>query len=108
MDLDIWIRPADDNADRILQALRTFGFEVPALQPHLFTDPKNVVRLGVPPFRIEILTSIDGVEYEACRNRAPTMMMGDVPVPVISLEDLKANKRAAGRHKDLADLDHLP
>ena len=108
VDLDVWVRAAPDNAERILKALRTFGFEVPALQPHLFTDPRSIVRFGVPPFRIEIMTSIDGVEYDACRGRADTMVLDQVHVPVISLEDLKANKRAAGRHKDLADLDNLP
>ena len=54
------------------------------------------------------MTSIDGVRYEPCRDRAVEFDMDGVTVPVISLEDLKTNKRAAGRHKDLADLDNLP
>lgn len=54
------------------------------------------------------MTSIDGVEYDACRRRAEVLALDDVPVPVIALDDLKTNKRAAGRHKDLADLDNLP
>ena len=62
----------------------------------------------MPPFRTEIMTSIDGVEYDACRRRAEVLALDDVPVPVIALDDLKTNKRAAGRHKDLADLDNLP
>ena len=108
VDLDIWVRASPENADRVLDALREFGFAVPELKAALFIDPSSVVRFGVPPFRIEVMTSIDGVRYEPCRVRAVEFDMDGVPVPVISLEDLKTNKRAAGRHKDLADLDNLP
>ncbi len=108
IDLDIWVRATADNAGRVLDALRAFGFDLPALQPQLFIDPDSIVRFGVPPFRIELMTSIDGVRYDDCQARAQLMALDDVPVPVISLEDLKVNKRAAGRHKDLADLDNLP
>jgi hypothetical protein len=108
VDLDIWVRATPDNAERILQTLRAFGFDSPALHSQLFLDARSVVRFGVPPFRIEIMTSIDGVEYDVCREHAVTMEIDSVALPVISLEDLKTNKRAAGRHKDLADLDHLP
>jgi hypothetical protein len=92
----------------VLSALRSFGFDVPSLGPNLFVDPRSIVRFGVPPFRIEVMTSIDGVEYELCRGRAVEFDLDGVIVPVISLADLKTNKRAAGRHKDLADLDNLP
>ena len=71
-------------------------------------DPLNIVRFGVPPFRIEVMTSIDGVEFEPCCARALSCDLDGLTVPVISLADLKVNKRAAGRHKDLADLDNLP
>lgn len=108
VDLDLWVRPTPVNAERVLQSLREFGFELPALEPTLFIDSRSVVRFGVPPFRIEVMTSIDGVEYDACRGRAVEFDLDGVAVPVISLADLKINKRAAGRHKDLADLDNLP
>ena len=108
VDLDIWVRASPENADRVLHALSDFGFSVPELEAALFIDPSSVVRFGVPPFRIEVMTSIDGVRYEPCRDRAVEFDMDGVTVPVISLEDLKTNKRAAGRHKDLADLDNLP
>jgi hypothetical protein len=107
-DLDIWVRALPDNAERIMQALRTFGFDLPTLVPQLFIDPRSIVRLGTPPFRIEIMTSIDGVEFGACRRRSCEFDIDGEPVPVISLADLKTNKRAAGRNKDLADLDNLP
>ena len=108
VDLDVWVRATRDNAERVLRALREFGFDLPELEPTLFTDPRSIVRFGVPPFRIEIMTSIDGVEFEGCRAQAVEFDLDDVHVPVISLADLKINKRAAGRHKDLADLENLP
>lgn len=108
IDLDVWIQATDANAARVIDALRTFGFDALALEPRLFTDPRSIVRFGVPPFRIELMTSIDGVQFEPCRTRAVTLDLDGVAVPVISLSDLRVNKRAAGRHKDLADLDNLP
>ena len=108
VDLDVWVRATRDNAERVLHALHEFGFDLPELEPELFTDPRSIVRFGVPPFRIEVMTSIDGVEFERCRAQAVEFDLDDVQVPVISLADLKINKRAAGRHKDLADLENLP
>jgi hypothetical protein len=108
VDLDVWVRAAPDNAERIVQALRAFGFDLPALEPQLFLDPRRIVRFGTPPFRIEVMTSIDGVDYDTCRRRASVFEVDGVSIPVISLDDLKTNKRAAGRNKDLADLDNLP
>jgi hypothetical protein len=108
VDLDIWIRATSENAERVLAAVRSFGFDVPTLAPQLFVDPRSIVRFGVPPFRIELMTSIDGVDYDACRTRAFACEVDGLNVPVIGLDDLKVNKRAAGRHKDLADLENLP
>jgi len=65
-DLDIWVSISPENAARIERALRGFGFGAAALTPDLFLTPNNVVRMGVPPIRIEILTSISGVEFELC------------------------------------------
>ena len=108
VDLDVWVNPTPDNAPRVIEALREFGFDVPAMEPRLFIDPRSIVRFGVPPFRIEIMTSIDGVTYDECWKNRITFDMDGLPVPVISLADLKTNKRAAGRHKDLNDLENLP
>lgn len=86
----------------------------PALPPdfneflRLLNAHRVRIRLRVPPLRIELLTSIAGVEFEECTDRAVETILDDVPVRMISLEDLKRNKRAAGRHQDLADLEHLP
>lgn len=108
IDLDLWVRATGANAARVIEALRAFGFDVPVIEPRLFIDPLSIVRFGVPPFRIEIMTTIDGVEYDACRQNATVVDVDGVTLPFISLADLKTNKRASGRNKDLADLDHLP
>lgn len=108
IDLDVWVRSTADNAGRVVAALRKFGFDMPNLEPALFLNPRSIVRFGVPPFRIGVMTSIDGVEYDGCRARALEFDLPGMTVPVISLADLKINKRAAGRHKDLADLENLP
>jgi hypothetical protein len=111
VDLNVWVRATAAtavNAKCVLRSLREFGFDVPVLEPKLFIDARRIVRFGVPPFRIEVMTSIDGVEYDACRARAVEFELDGVAVPVISLADLKVNKRAAGRHKDPADLESLP
>ncbi len=108
IDLDIWVRATPENAGRVVDAARAFGFDLPEVTPALFVNPRALVRFGVPPFRIELMTAIDGVDYDACRTRAVTFDVAGMPIPVIGLDDLKTNKRAAGRHKDLADLDYLP
>lgn len=108
IDLDVWVRPSSENADRVIEALRDFGIDSPTIEPALFIEPRSLVRLGVPPFRIEIMTAIDGVEFDGCRGRAAAFELDDLTVPMISLDDLRINKRAAGRHKDLNDLEHLP
>jgi predicted nucleotidyltransferase len=91
-----------------VRSLREFGFDTPNLTPELFDDPERIVRMGTAPLRIEILTQIDGVEFDDCLTRAETQMVDGNKVPVISLSDLKINKRASGRAKDLDDLENLP
>ena len=108
IDLDVWVRAERANARRVISALRAFGFETTALNENLFIKSESLVRFGVPPFRIEIMTAIDGVQFDRCHRRAVTFDIEGMPVPVISLADLKINKRAAGRHKDLNDLENLP
>jgi len=108
VDLDVWVRSEAGNAERVVQALRAFGLESTAPDPKILLSPRALVRFGLPPFRIEIMTTIDGVEFEPCYRRAVTADLDGVRVPLISLADLKVNKRAAGRHKDLNDLENLP
>ena len=107
-DLDVWVSMKPDNASRLVDALREFGFAMPKLTPALFLEEDKLVRMGVPPLRIDILTSIPGVNFEESFGRRKIVSVGDLEIPVISLEDLKTNKRATGRRQDLTDVDHLP
>lgn len=107
-DMDIWVARNDENAGRVVKAIEQFGFDVPASWRQMLAEPDSLLRMGVPPMRIELLTTIDGVDFEACRPNAVAETVAGVVVPVISLEDLKKNKTASGRAKDLADLENLP
>jgi len=107
-DLDVWVSIGHPNAERLVEALREFGFDMPNLDPSLFLEEDKLVRMGVPPLRIDILTSIAGVAFQDCFARRQVVAVGDIEVPIISLADLKANKRATGRRQDLTDVDHLP
>jgi hypothetical protein len=107
-DLDIWVNISAENGVRIDRALREFGFAPPALTSDLFLARNSIVRMGVPPMRIEILTSISGVEFESCYAEKQMTQIEEVDVPVISLPRLRENKAASGRAKDLADLESLP
>jgi hypothetical protein len=106
--MDVWLAINLDNAAKAVAVLREFGFDVPGLSPDLFLQPNKVIRMGVPPFRIEVLTSIDGVDFQACYARRVVDTLDGIEISVISLTDLKANKQASGRGKDLVDLEHLP
>lgn len=106
-DMDIWVAVHKDNAARITAALKEFGFDVPELREEVFLEKEKNIRMGIPPLRIEILTTIDGVEFHECYQNKKTAVIDDVEVNFISLEDLKKNKKASGRHKDLADLEYL-
>ena len=109
VDLDVWIAVSPENARRVLAVLGQFGFGgVTGASAELLTRPDHVIRMGVVPLRIEIQTGISGVSFSECYARRVIASLDDVPVSIISAEDLKRNKRAAGRHKDLADLDNLP
>ncbi|MBN2411006.1 hypothetical protein JXQ31_04885 [candidate division KSB1 bacterium] len=108
VDLDLWVATDEKNAQRVVDVLRIFGFDVPELSVNLFTEQKKIVRMGVPPIRIEILSHIDGVDFDECFAKKIIDSIDGVPVNIIDLECLKKNKRASGRLKDLTDLDYLP
>ncbi|NLZ04238.1 MAG: hypothetical protein GXY19_03610 [Phycisphaerae bacterium] len=107
-DMDVWIALERANADRVVAALKEFGFDQPELSPELFLRPWQIIRLGMPPVRIEIATTISGVDFADCYADRVEDVLDGVPVSLISLAHLKINKRASGRHQDLADLDELP
>lgn len=106
-DLDIWVRPAPDNAIRVLKALTAFGAPLHDLTVADMSQPGVIFQVGIAPLRIDILTGIDGVEFaDAWPARVMTSVF-DQPVAVLSVEHLIRNKRAAGRAQDLADLEWL-
>ena len=107
-DMDVWVARNQANAERIVLCLREFGFDTPDVTPELFEDPDRIVRMGEAPLRIEILMEIEGVNFDDCYSRADEQLVDGSPVPVISLNDLKVNKRASGRPKDRDDLENLP
>jgi hypothetical protein len=105
-DMDIWIASDPGNQQRVLQAIRDFAF--PAAADDLLRHDDAMVRMGVPPLRIEVLKKISGVEFEDCWSRRVFIDDDELRIPAISLEDLKRNKVASGRKKDLLDVDELP
>lgn len=107
-DMDVWVANHPENANRLVTTFTEFGMKSPDITPELFMQPGNIVRMGVPPVRIEVLNKIDGVDFEKCLSNAVFDEIGGVPIPLISLADLKRNKQASGRYKDLEDLLHLP
>ena len=107
-DLDLWIRATPENARKVSSAMREFGFPQEMVPPVRFTNPDAIFRMGFPPVRIELTTSISGVDFDACYSHAIQASLDGIAIRVLALEDLKANKRASGRHRDLDDLEHLP
>jgi predicted nucleotidyltransferase len=106
-DMDIWVSRAEGNAIKIVEVFKEFGFDVPNLSTELFTKENQVTRIGVPPMRIEVLTTISGVSFEECYSNRKTTAVDDVEINFIGLEDLKKNKAASKRYKDLDDLENL-
>jgi hypothetical protein len=104
-DFDIWISNAPENAYRTVEALEEFGFSCTV---DLLLQDNQVVRMGMPPLRIEVLTTIDGVNFSDCYATRVTANVDGVEASFISLPCLKENKKASGRSKDVNDLEHLP
>jgi hypothetical protein len=108
VDMDIWVARHLQNAEKLVIVLKEFGFNIPELSTELFLKENQVIRMGFPPLRIEIMTSISGVNFDECYRENVTELIEGVEVNLISLKHLKINKRAIGRHKDLDDLENLP
>lgn len=107
-DLDIWVRNSRENAERVLDALRTFGAPLCDLNVEDLCRPDTVFQIGLPPSRIDILSGISGVAFEKAWPRRLEVPVGPLTIAVIGREDFIANKKASGRPKDLSDLTLLP
>ena len=106
-DLDVWIESNPENAARIVKALEQFGFASLGLKTEDFVVPDQVIQLGFPPDRIDILTSAEGIDFASCYASRVQVTIEGTAVNFIDVENLKKNKRAAGRLQDLADLESL-
>lgn len=106
-DLDILVKSTEENAGRVIRALRDFGFEFPDLTAADFQEPDKVIQLGVPPVRVNLITSLTGVSWDGVFAGREEAVYGGVPIFYIGREQLVANKRALGRKRDLADLEAL-
>ena len=106
-DLDIFVQPTVGNAASVMAALRDFGFGKVGITEADFTKPDIVVQLGYPPVRVDLMTSITGVTWEAVDRGAVAGEYGNVHVRYIGKDEYKINKRQLGRKKDLADVEAL-
>jgi hypothetical protein len=106
--MDIWIAIDPKTAELMVLALKEFGFDTPQLSEKLFLKEKNIVRMGIAPMRVEILTTISGVNFEECFQQRIVDEIDGIEVNIINLKHLKINKKASGRHKDLDDFENLP
>lgn len=106
-DLDVWIESTPDNAGRVMRALKAFGAPVDQIAEADFASPGVVYQLGVAPGRIDVLTELSGLTFDAAWPGHVERQFGSVTVPVIGLEDFIRNKRATGRAKDLGDIEGL-
>ncbi len=106
-DIDIWLWIDQENASRVVQTLKDFGFESLGLQEEDFLEADTVIQLGYPPNRIDLIMGALGVDFEICYQSRIETEIDDLSIPFIDLESLKKNKRATGRLQDLADIENL-
>lgn len=106
-DIDIWVERSSENADALIRAINQFGMESLGLKEKDFLVPDQVIQLGYPPDRNDILVSITGVEFSDCYPERIEANVDEVKINFIDLEHLKQNKKASARLQDLADLENL-
>jgi hypothetical protein len=107
-DIDVWVAISQENGDKLKKAFIDFGMISDVITADLFQEPGNIVRMGLPPMRIEVLNKIDGVDFITCYKNRKNVVIDDIPIRLISLNDLRINKKKSGRYKDLDDLENLP
>ena len=106
-DMDLWVAIRQNNAEKLVAVLREFGLDAPQLSADIFLQEDQIIRMGVPPMRIELLTTISGVDFDSCYSERIVDVIDSVEVNIINLKHLKQNKQASGRYKDLDDLQYL-
>lgn len=106
-DLDVWIWLQEQNAQKIIDVLQDFGFAGLQFNREDFLNPDNVIQLGQPPNRIDLLTGLSGVDFKECYDKKNVITINDLEINIIDLDSLRRNKKASGRFQDLADLENL-
>ncbi|MFT4198033.1 MAG: hypothetical protein QM601_09000 [Pseudoxanthomonas sp.] len=106
-DLDVWFRGVEQNAARLIAALKDFGFDSLQVSPAEFCKPRAMLVLGTEPNKIELINFADGVDFDECFPHRVVVPLAGIEVSVIGLDDLRKNKKAVGRLQDLADLENL-
>lgn len=106
-DIDLWLKISKQNAENVIKALRKFGFGSIKLSPSDLTQKDQIIQIGYPPVRIDLMTSIDGVDWDDAFKNSLKSHYGDITINLISKEDFIKNKKATGRFKDLADIESL-
>jgi len=107
IDIDIWINPVNVNAEKVIKTIKDFGFSFDNLTEEDFRKSDNVIQLGRPPYRVDILTSIEGMDFNKCYKRKYIYIKDDLIINFISRKDLIENKKNVGRNKDLDDVSNL-
>lgn len=108
-DLDIWVDRSKENAEKIVLALKEFGFNLPSLKRELFTGEDVITRMGVEPMKVEIFTHIPGLIFSpSFVNKVRHRIDNSFDIYFLSLEDLKTSKKTTSRTQDLLDLEKLP
>jgi hypothetical protein len=103
----VFVRLSAQNAENLILAFKDFGFDLSELTAAVFMEPGKIIRIGVPPLRVEVMNEISGVKFDECFGQRIEEMIGGLRVCFIDRENLLLNKRAAGRPSDLADIDAL-
>lgn len=106
-DLDVLVRPTPDNARRVLAVIRAFGFPTESIPIERLVDPRCLIEMGMPPVQLHLMTAIDGVTWEQVWDGHDITVVAGREIPFIGRQALLDNKRAAGRAKDLADIEAL-
>lgn len=106
-DIDLWVRATPENATRVVHALVRFGAPAEQFGSDDFSHPGQILQLGVPPVRVDVITSIDGVTFDEAWPDRLMVSVDGIPVPIIGRAHLLQNKRTAGRPQDLADVARL-
>lgn len=107
LDIDLWVLASNENAVAVYSALKEFGTPMTGLTPGDFAEEGMIFQIGVAPRRIDIITKIDGVDFNDAYAKATPLPLNGISIPVISLSDLLVNKKASNRLKDLADVELL-